>query len=276
MDVLLYVLFGGLIGVLVNRAADNLPPPARASLLQAPRCPHCGQVRGPLEQSGLLAFIFQRGRCAHCHAPRTWRAPLVELVLAILFGVFYARLGFGLLWLTYSLLTVLLVLITVIDLEHRLILNVVVLPATVVTLILVPLTRILTLSPPPQFPLNIFLNALYGLLVGYAVVALIYFMGVLFGKYMARRRGRPMDEVAFGMGDIKLAGMVGAIVGITGIFSVLVYAILLGGLVSLGVVSYQLLARHRYSAFMAIPYGPFFTVTTWVFMALGAGILGKL
>ncbi len=276
MEIFLYALLGGLVGVLVNRAADNLPPPARLSLLQAPVCPHCGQPRGPVAQSGLLSLILYRGRCEQCLAPVSLRAPIVELGLAVLFGLLCARLGLGLLLVTYSVLTVLLALITIIDLEHRLILNVVVLPATLVVLVLVPLTRILTVSPPPRVPANIFLNAVYGLLVGYLFVAVIYFMGMLFGKYMAHRRGRSMDEVAFGMGDVKLAGMVGGIVGITSIFSVLVYTILLGGLVSLVVVLFQLLVRRRYSAFMAIPYGPFFTVTTWIFMALGASILSGL
>ncbi len=276
MDVVLYALLGGLIGVLVNRAADNLPPPERLSLLISPRCPHCGQPREPVAQSGLLSLILQRGRCEHCQAPNWLRAPLVELGLAILFGVLCARLGLGLLLFTYSVLTVLLVLITVIDLEHRLILNVVVLPATPLVLVLVPLTRVLTMSPPPRFPVNIFLNAVYGLVAGYVVVASIYYFGVLFGKFMARRRGRPLNEVVFGMGDVTLAGMVGAVVGLSGIFSVLVYAILLGGLVSLVVLLFQFVRYRRVSLLMPIPYGPFFTIATWVLTALGVGILGGL
>ncbi len=58
MDVVLYALLGGLFGVLLNRAADNLPPPARLSLMQAPRCSHCGQPRGMLAQIGLLNLIL--------------------------------------------------------------------------------------------------------------------------------------------------------------------------------------------------------------------------
>ncbi|MGB8646613.1 MAG: prepilin peptidase [Anaerolineae bacterium] len=274
MDILLYTLLGWLMGVFVNRASDNLPPPERSSLLTAPRCSHCGAAFDPLEQSGLVNLLLNRGRCSHCHSPRSWRAPIVEAGMAFLFGLLCYRLGLGLMLFTYSLLTVLLVLITIIDLEHRLILNVVILPATLLTIILVPITRIVTAIPPPIAPEKSFYNSFLGLGIGYAIVAGIYFMGVLFGKYMARRRGKPVDEVAFGMGDVKLAGMVGAVAGVIGIFTILVYAILLGGVVSLIVIVYQLVVHRRYSLFMAIPYGPFFTITTWVFMVLGPGLLG--
>ncbi|MGE5138718.1 MAG: prepilin peptidase [Rudaea sp.] len=276
ISVLLFALLGLFAGVLINRAADNLPPPGRRGLFAAPHCPYCDQPREPVEQSALFNLLFSRGRCPHCNAPLGRRGPVVEIVSTFLFGFLAARLGIGLPALIYAILTALLILITVVDLEHRLILNIVVLPATVLALVGVPLARILMTVPAPRSPLGRFLDSLLGLLVGYLVVFGIYLLGGLFAQFMARARGQTIDEVAFGMGDVKLAGFVGAIAGFTWIFYVLIYTILLGGIVSIAVVVYQLAVRHRYSAFMAIPYGPFFTITTWVLMAASAGVWNGL
>jgi leader peptidase (prepilin peptidase) / N-methyltransferase len=260
LPLLLYALVGFLAGIVVNRAADNLPPPARRSLLEAPRCRYCGMPREWWEQSGLLSFLSLHGHCHHCHAPLPLRAPVVELLTAVLFGYLWSRFGPGQFVLTYSFFTAILLLITIIDLEHRLILNVVVLPATLLALFVRPLDLLL------RAPMPTLLDWLYGLVLGYAVVFGIYLLGNFLARLVGRARGSPLDEVAFGLGDVKLAGLVGGLVGFPTILFTLFYTILLGGLVGLGVILFQLLVRRRYAAFMAIPYGPFFTITTWLFL----------
>ena len=73
---------------------------------------------------------------------------------------------------------------------------------------------------------------------------------------VARLRGQPLDEVAFGGGDVNLGAVVGLTVGWPGVLVALVIAILAGGVYSLGYVIVQL-ARRRYNPYAAIPYGPF-------------------
>jgi leader peptidase (prepilin peptidase)/N-methyltransferase len=271
LTTLLYSLLGFLVGLVINRAADNLPPPARRSILDTPRCSYCGTTRKAWEQIGVLGFLFFRGRCSNCHSPLPLRAPIVEIASTLLFAFLGNRFGSNFAALSYGLLTAILLLITVTDLEHRLILNVVVLPGTLIAFLLSPIVQNQGTFVPSV------LRAILGAAVGYIFVFGIYLLGSLFARLMARARGRAIDEVAFGLGDVKLAGLVGAIVGFPGIFSVLVYTILLGGVVSFFVVIFQLIVRRRYSAFMAIPYGPFFTITAWALMIwgreLGVGLL---
>ena len=164
----------------------------------------------------------------------------------------------------YCLFTATLLLITVIDLEHRLILNVIVLPFSLVALLLSPVIL------NPSQPLFSVLSALLGGAFGYIFVSGIYLLGRLFVRLMARARGRRVDEIAFGLGDVKLAGLVGMLVGFPAVIYALVYAILLGGVVSLVVLLFQLIVKRRYTAFMAIPYGPFITIATWVVMLWGS------
>lgn len=253
---------------MINRAADNLPPPERLSLLATPRCPYCGKNRGLMEQIGLTGFLIGGGRCSHCRSPLPLRDPVVELGTLILFT--FIGTQFGITWTSGGLLlvTALLVLITVIDIEHRLILNVVVLPATLVALMLSPILLGSSLRASV-------VSSLLGMILGYASIFGIYLLGKLFVKLMARAQNRTIDEVAFGLGDVKLAGFVGALIGFPGVISALVYAILLGGLVSFVVVVFQLMIKRQYALFMAIPYGPFITVAAWLVMMFGVG-LGRL
>jgi leader peptidase (prepilin peptidase) / N-methyltransferase len=256
----IYAAFGLFVGALLNRAADNLPPPARRSILESPRCRYCNAPREWWESSGLVRFLLFRSYCPHCHGPLPLRSPILEFATALLFGYLWAQLGPGWTLALYSLLTALLLLITVVDLEHRLILNVVVLPATLLALFVRPIEVI------AHNPAGVFWDWLWGAAIGYTAVFGIYLLGALFAVLMGRLRGRPVDEVAFGFGDVKLAGMVGGLVGIPTIFFTLFDAILLGGIAGLGVLVYQFIVHRRYVALMPIPYGPFFTITAWLFM----------
>ncbi len=260
LSTLLYALFGFLVGVLLNRAADNLPPPARRSLLEAPRCRHCGAPHEWLEQSGLIRFLLFRSHCHNCGAPLPLRAPILELATTLAFGYLWSLFGFSWSVVATSFFTAILLLITVVDLEHRLILNVVVLPATLLAIFLRPPDLII------RNPLGVLSDWLFGVLIGYGVVLGIYLLGALFAQVMGRLRGQTIDEVPFGFGDVKLAGLVGGLVGFPTIIFTLFWAILFGGIAGLGVLLFQLIIRRRYVAFMAIPYGPFFTLSAWLFM----------
>ncbi len=85
---------------------------------------------------------------------------------------------------------------------------------------------------------------------------MLYLLGDVFAKSLARARGRSLDEVAFGFGDVTLAGLIGLIVGWPAVVLALLVGILTAGLFSLGYLI-MMLARRRYTAFTPIPYGPF-------------------
>src|SRR5919202_773078 len=93
LSTVFYALLGLLVGALINRAAENLPPPGRRSLLTAPRCLYCDAPREPLEQIGILSYLLWRGRCHNCHSPLPLRAPLVEIASALLFGLLWEQFG---------------------------------------------------------------------------------------------------------------------------------------------------------------------------------------
>lgn len=272
LGVLLF-LIGLAAGILINRAADNLP--YERSLLAAPCCAHCGTPRAKLQNSGSLSFILRRDRCAQCSAPLSLRAPIVEIGTAALFAWLALRYPIGVYLGVVCFFSAVLILIAVIDLEHKLILNVVSLPMTALAFLTSPIllggpgTTIESLSLKPYW------LAFLGIVTGYLVTLGIYYLGVLFLRIVNRGRAKKINTVAFGMGDVKLAGLLGALVGFPAIVYVLVYAILLGGVGAILFIAFRAATRRPYSAFTAIPYGPYLILAGAAFLYFGPELLAR-
>jgi prepilin signal peptidase PulO-like enzyme (type II secretory pathway) len=147
-------------------------------------------------------------------------------------------------WPSYVLSGILL-LVLVVDLEHRLILHVVTGPSAIVMGLLGSLD-------PARGPLK----TLAGGAVGFLVVLGLFLLGGLFARLILRIRGQTLEEVAFGFGDVTLAGVIGLAVGFPGIVVALTLGVLAGGVFSLGYLL-VMIARGRYIAFTPIPYSPF-------------------
>jgi leader peptidase (prepilin peptidase)/N-methyltransferase len=133
--------------------------------------------------------------------------------------------------------------VIVIDLEHRLILHPVSLVGGIVGLII-------------GVWLHGILNTIIGGLAGFGIMLGLYLLGYFIAKWIARVKNQVLDEEALGFGDVMLGGVLGLLLGWPGIVLGIVFAILIGGLVSL-VYVLILLIRGRYQSFIAIPYGPF-------------------
>jgi len=229
----LMVLLGWFSGVCVNLLADTLPVNRRP---WPPLCPRCGRAQMFSAALGLGAVY---GACRH---PRSWRSRLLPLAGAA--GAAYLwghplRLGFWAAW----VLAAYFALVVVIDVEHRLILH----PVSAAGALLGALLGVWRHGA---------LSTLLGGAVGYAAMLALYGLGGALAAWMARRRGEPLDEVALGFGDVNLSGVLGLLLGWPGVVAGLVLTILLGGLFSAAYVLWML-ARRRYRAFVAIPYGPF-------------------
>jgi leader peptidase (prepilin peptidase)/N-methyltransferase len=241
----LAILLGLAAGVVVNVLADDLPPDEAGQRrpLQRPHCQVCGLER-PVET--WLALAAWAGRCPYCAAPRGWRAPLVEAAAALgcAYVWIWAEGDLGR-FLAGALVYLIFLLITVIDIEHRLILW------RVVWISAIALALLGGLSPDRGWQ-----KTLVGGLVGYGLVALLFLLGQGYALVQARLRGQPLDEVAFGGGDVNLAGLIGLAVGWSGVLLALFIGVVSAGLFSLGYVVIQLM-RGRYNPHTPIPYGPF-------------------
>lgn len=245
----LYGLFGLLLGIGINLLADQLP--RWRTVRQPPFCPYCEVPRSYGSWSGTLAYLRFKPDCPNCGAAIPWRYPLVELGTAALFAfLWYQYQDEPVLLLLYSLYSLILVLVLVIDLEHKLILNVVMYPAWLLAILGS------FLHPEPYF----YRLALVGGAIGFALLFLVYLLGELFVRIMSRARGKPIHAVAFGFGDVRLGAFIGLIVGFPQVFSAIFLAVFLGGLVGMLYWFVRAVVLRSYSLFTAIPYGPFLVI----------------
>jgi prepilin signal peptidase PulO-like enzyme (type II secretory pathway) len=201
--------------------------------------------------------------CRSCGAGRGLRTWLVQILTTASFVYFWMvpskALGIplGMIVLIYF------GIITVIDLEHRLILHPTSLFGAVLGFIVG--TSIHSRINDNGILVGMGLSLLGGLF-GFGVMFLLYKLGEIAARLRARKMaaaGQADDEEeALGGGDVYLAGVLGLMLGWDFIVVGLVWGIILGGLVSLVYIA-ALLIRRRYSseALMTfIPYGPFFII----------------
>ncbi len=242
---------GWIAGIVVNLLADDLPrrtagSPERFSRhLRLPACPYCGQPYDRLLWSGLLAFLVRGGRCPHCSGPMRLRRAVVELALAVGFAYLWSRNPTLGPFAASALVLFSFLLIAVIDIEHRLILHIVSVPSAAAMFLVGGLATDHGWG-----------RTLLGGLAGFGIVAGMYFFGLAFAWFAARLRGRPLEDVVFGWGDVMLGGVVGVSSGWPGVWVALLIAVLSGGAAAAAFLLIQV-ARRRYRMFAALPYGPF-------------------
>jgi leader peptidase (prepilin peptidase)/N-methyltransferase len=217
METIFCALLGLLGGVLVNRVADQLIA-ARAL---------------PDNQHRL-------------------RAPIVLLVTALAFAFLWTRFDTPIQFALTAFYTLVFLVVFVTDLEHRLIFDVVVLPA----ILFAALANLLT---QPKWQL-----ALLGGASAFVIVLGIY----LFAEVFARVRKLHIQGGAFGQGDVKLAAFMGIVVGFPDVFPAILYTILLGGVGAIAFLAYHLIRYRRVALTAAMPYGPFFCIAGWWMMVM--------
>ncbi len=229
------IILGWIAGTLVNYFSDVLPATRQ---LTSPVCKHCST------QTTWIDYLLLK-RCANCkqgRGKRTWVVLVGGIVSTVSMWISPpSDLGF---WIGYILLTYF-AIVFVIDVEHRLILHPVSYFGAVLGLIIG--TKFHGVD-----------GSLLGGALGFGIMFSLYYFGVLFARWISKRRGGTGIEEgdALGFGDVNLAGILGLILGVKLIWIGVLVAILAGGAVSL-VLILGMLAFKRYEAFSAIPYAPF-------------------
>jgi leader peptidase (prepilin peptidase)/N-methyltransferase len=225
LAIVLAAVGGLIVGSFLNVVAYRLP---RGESLVHPRsrCPHCGTQLRAIDNIPVVSWVALRGRCAHCGAPVSARYPLVELTTGALYAAVVASQDDAVRIVLGLLLVTALVPITLIDLDHRLIPNKITGPAAVAAVI-----AIVALDP------DFLVEALIAGAAGggfFLIAALLYPRGM-------------------GMGDVKLAGVLGLYLG-KAVAPAILIALLGGVLVGAAIIARKGAKEGRKTA---VPFGPF-------------------
>ncbi|MEJ2556220.1 MAG: A24 family peptidase [Anaerolineae bacterium] len=260
IETLGYALIGWLVGVFITHAADTLP--RRVGLGEIPSCATCNTPRPPAAWSAVMGYLSGRRVCLGCGTPLPLRSVLVELVTPAIFVGLLWRDGPSLHLGLLSLYSAILILVTVTDLEHRLILNVVMVPA-------------ILLAIGGAFFNNdmSYRRALLGGAFGFISLYAMFLLAQPVGALLSRLSGREVNEVPFGFGDVTLGTFIGLITGLPGVFIALLITLLSAGLGAALFWFVRAVIQRRYSLFTPIPYGPFLVLGGFIMMAYGPQIL---
>ena len=237
---------GVIIGALVNYLADQLPSKKRLSY---PHCCHCFKPLAPKMWFASISFIVGGCRCGN---KISHRSILVESIFAILLPLIYEVISttahFGI---TSSLLACFF-LIIVIDIEHKLILNSVIIPAAFIALAYGMQTNNQDIS-----------IILASGIAGYLLMLLVFFGGKLYWKLLLKNKGLSSDFVVFGMGDVRLGGLIGLATG----WPELPQAIAVS-FISSGIFAIAIRASSKYKPLTVLPFSPFLVVGALIALLL--------
>lgn len=246
MIYLILSLIGLAVGAIINVLADDLPERHLPSL---PHCHDdaCAHRYNPAGWLAILRWPIYRGRCPNCQTSERYRPIITELVTATTLGV----LPFFFTDLTELMINAfylcILILIIVIDIEHRLILHVVTVPSTLIA--------ILALSW--LLPDNNMRLAAVGALTGFLFFYILYWLG-----------NRFYGAGALGFGDVTLSMTMGAMLGFQFILPTLIMGILIGGIMSAVLLLTRIANRSSY-----IPYGPFLAIAGMIMILWGQPLM---
>lgn len=279
-DVLVFLLAlvaGFLAGVLVNAFADALPR------YRQPKLPFYsdGSPRPIPEWSGLVAY-FWGGRDKYDKGPLepepmerpdgtvimlqpiphhriTIRHVVVELLMGLFFGFIVLNWPDNdrtLIWFAY--LTILM-LITVIDIEHFIILT----PVIVFSSLFAIAIAIFFPEGGENYQTQ---NYIAGGVLGLVIFLVMYWGGGIFSGLVGAARGEELDEVAFGFGDVMLATLCGLMIGLGPMIFALLITVFVGALGAVIFVIGRMFTSDRYALFTPLPYGPYIVIGTVIMM----------
>lgn len=215
-------------------------------------CPNCGNQITALQNIPVISYLFLRGRCAGCRQAISKRYPLVEILTAALAAICALRMGFGFEAVMAIGLTFTLVAISLIDYDHQLIPDSIVIPLLWVGLAMSLFHdevggTFLFVSP---------VDSIIGAIAGYLSLWSVYKVF----KLITGKEG-------MGYGDFKLLAALGAWLGWQSLHLVILLSAVVGALFGIAMIVFR--GRDRQ---LPIPFGPYLAAAGWVTMLWGEQI----
>ncbi|MCF5050492.1 prepilin peptidase [Pseudomonas syringae] len=263
MALVLGLIVGSFLNVLVSRLPTMLEREWRAQahdILGLPadpagppynlmhpnsHCPHCEHPIRAWENIPLLSYVMLKGRCAHCEGAISLRYPFTELACALISAVVAWHFGVGWQAAAVMLLSWGLLAMSLIDVDHQLLPDVLVLPLLWLGLIVNAFELFVPLP-----------DALWGAVIGYVSLWSVFWLF----KLVTGKEG-------MGHGDFKLLALLGAWGG----WQILPMTLLMSSLVGV-FVGLILMRLRKAQASTPMPFGPYLAIAGWIALLWGGQI----
>jgi leader peptidase (prepilin peptidase)/N-methyltransferase len=196
-------------------------------------CPNCDTLIPFYDNIPVFSYLWLKGQCRHCEIKISMRYPIVELLGGLFALAAYLKFGLEVQTLIYYLFMAALLAVTFIDIDHRIIPDVITLPG-------IPIGFAASFA----LPAITYKDSLLGILIGGGSLFLVAWLYTLLTK-----------KEGMGGGDIKLLAMMGAIVGWQGVLFTIFVASLVGTL-----AGFAVMLQSRKGMKLAVPFGPFLSI----------------
>jgi len=240
---ILGAIVGSFLNCVIYRLENN-----KSFLRGRSYCPNCKQVLSWQDLIPVLSFVFLKGKCRYCKKPISWQYPLVELATAVIFLLVFNPQNI-LLSVFYFLISAFLIIIFVFDLKHYIIPDEVIYSAILVS-------GVWCLASGIFFHIYTKYEILNTIYSAFGAAAFFLFIVLI-------TRGKGM-----GVGDIKLAFLMGLILGFPNILVALFSAFFIGAAVGVGLV-----ISGKKQLKSEVPFGPFLVTGTFLAMFFGQALI---
>jgi leader peptidase (prepilin peptidase)/N-methyltransferase len=238
-------LIGLCIGSFLNVCIYRLPA-SQSIVHPGSKCPNCDTLIPFYDNIPLFSYLWLKGRCRRCQTKISLRYPIVELLGGLLALGIYMKFGLDIATLIYFVFIAALLTVTFIDIDHRIIPDVITLPG-------IPICFAASFA----LPAITYKDALLGILAGGGSLFLVAWLYSLITK-----------KEGMGGGDIKLLAMIGAIVGWQGVFFTIFVASLAGTL-----AGFAVMLQSRKGMKLAVPFGPFLSIGAIAYIFFGTQLI---
>jgi len=239
------IIFGGIVGSFLNVCIVRLPK-EESIVTPGSHCPRCNNPIKFYDNIPMISYLVLRGKCRHCNESISIQYPLIEGITALSSFLLFDKFGATLSYLFYFSFVSALIIITVIDLYHQIIPDVISIPGIGVGLLgslIIPYISVF--------------NSLIGILVGGGslfLVATLY-------QWLFKREG-------MGGGDVKLLAMIGAFLGWKSVILTILLSSFIGSIVGIAIM---LLKGKDFK--YAIPFGPFLSLAAVISLFYGETLI---
>ena len=238
------VLFGLCLGSFANVCIYRIP--LNKSIVHPPSsCPQCGGRIRYYDNIPVISYLFLLGRCRQCKASVSWRYPLVEILMTLLSLALFIRFGYHPQYFLFLLFAGTLLTLSFIDLDHKILPDVLTLPGIAVGWAVSFLPGGIS-----------WLDSLIGLVSGGGA---LYLVATLYARITGRE--------GLGGGDMKLLAMIGAWLGWISLPLIVLMSSLSGALIG----SVFILVGGK-GARTQIPFGPFLSLGALSYLFFGREI----
>jgi len=229
--------------------------PGRYNLLvPRSRCPKCNAEITALQNIPVISWLLLGGKCASCRTSISVRYPVVEFATAVLSAAVAMRFGWHWQTLAALLFTWALISLTVIDLDHTLLPDVITIPLLWLGLLLSLFWHAGLTAPAPTDPAS----AILGAVCGYLILWTVFWVFKL-----------ATGKDGMGYGDFKLLGALGAWMGWQMLPLILLLSAFAGAVIGIALI--VLRGRDRN---VPIPFGPYLAAAGWIALMWGPQIMG--